>query len=173
MKLLCFDVESNGLHGPAFAVGGVVYDTIEKRVIDQVLYRTDSYTIDDKWVLDNVLPAMQNIAITHDIAEQMRNAFWLWLQYHMPSAPLVIVDVGYPVEARFLLQCQDDDSHRAWEAPYPLHELASILLAAGMNPDMSRFENKQSHLQHNPLEDARRCAALAAYALSTVGISDD
>lgn len=32
MKLLSFDVESNGLHGEAFAVGAILYDTDTDRI---------------------------------------------------------------------------------------------------------------------------------------------
>lgn len=172
MKLVCFDVESNGLHGLPFAVGGVVYDTVEKCCDSEILYRADLPDgVTNQWVRDNVLPAMEGVAVTHRDHFAMCDAFWAWLQQHKQDA-YVIVDVGYPVESRFLLMCQEIDSLREWEAPYPLHELASILLAAGLDPDMPRFENEQSHLQHNPLEDAKRCAELTAYALSQVRMGD-
>lgn len=154
MRVLCFDVESNGLHGQAFAVGGVVYDTETQASLDTLLVRCPIEGDVNEWVAENVLQHL-DIAETHTDAKAMRSAFWTWFQQHKQNA-VILVDVGYPVETRFLAQCQDDDVSRAWDGPYPLHDLASVLLALGLDPDLDRrVGHIEQHLrQHHPLDDA-------------------
>lgn len=178
MKLLSFDVESNGLHGNGFAVGAVLINantleplsafrgtSMRKEFIDNL----------DDWVQENVPVAeiIDNSQPYNSLIE-LRTAFWIWLQENKKDA-IVIADVGYPVEARFLIACQDDNpKQRAWEAPYPLHDVSTLLLAAGVDPDIDRFEyagelKRKVPLslmtKHDPYYDAWLSALCAVKAL--------
>ncbi len=79
----------------------------------------------------------------------------------------MIADCGWPVEARFLAACVDDarpaprtgqlvaDSPRDFTGPYPLHELASYLLGAGLDPWKKPKRLPGELPEHDPLADTR------------------
>ncbi len=72
----------------------------------------------------------------------------------------------WPVEARFIHDCITDDAQRLSAAPYPFHEIASVMLASGMDP-MATYNRTPSEMpRHNPLADARQSARLLSEALS-------
>jgi hypothetical protein len=74
---------------------------------------------------------------------------------------------AWPVEARFLAACVDDNpmTHE-WSGPYPLHDLASVLMAAGRDP-LAKNERLPGELpEHDPLADARQSARLLLAALA-------
>jgi hypothetical protein len=95
----------------------------------------------------------------------VRNGFWrTWLEWKSRGAVLV-ADCAWPVEARFLAACVDDNlDARTWDGPYPLHELASFMVAAGMDP-MTTYDRLPDEPQHDPLGDARQSARLLVMAL--------
>lgn len=163
---MVFDVESVGLHGEGFAVGWVVVDDlgIER---SHGLISCDPIVacgITDKseqaareWLSKNIPP----LRVTHESLREMRTDFWKqWLMWRGKGAVLV-ADCAWPVEARFLGLCVSDDADaREWEGPYPLHDLASILLAAGFDP-LAKFVRKEDEFpEHNPLNDARQSARI-------------
>lgn len=161
-----FDVESVGLHGEGFAVGGGVF--LENGAI-QWGFRLAcpvsecSGTEEGRgWVKENV-PTMEE---THRSPKAMRDAFWnLWIKAKAEGA-VMAADCGWPVEARFLIQCVNDNlREREWQGPYPLLEIAAFLLAAGMDP-MAKYPREPSELpEHDPMADARQSARLLSSAL--------
>lgn len=166
--ILSFDAESNGLHGEAFAIGAVI---LAPDASDAATFyaRCPIAGDIDPWVRDNVLPALVDAPETHATPRAMRDAFWLWLAAR-PVDTLVAVDCGWPVEAGLLIACVNDDPSRAFQGPYPMHEVASLLFAAGLDPLASYAEHVLSadalarHRKHHPVDDARvsaRCALLA------------
>ena len=163
-----FDVESVGLHGEGFAVAGGVYlDNGAAQWEFSLACPIEECQGDDvgrDWVMANV-PILET---THRSPEAMRAAFWeLWLKAKMLEADMA-VECGWPVEARFLSDCVADDSRRNWEGPYPLHEIASYMAAAGMDV-MKTYERTPSETPpHNPLADARLSARLLAEAIGKI-----
>lgn len=173
--ILCFDVESNGLHGEAFAVGAMLI-TVEGEIKGEFAARCpiDGYV--DPWVEENVLPSLEALPITHKTLRKMRRAFWAWYIKTKPKADFVLVDNGYPVEARFLIACQDDDpAHRYAEHPFPLLDLSSLLVQAGYEPLADREKlvkeeiEKKKILKHNPTWDAWVTALAAIKAMRRTG----
>lgn len=169
MYALVFDVESNGLHGQAFAVGAVLYDIATGRQYGSTHFRCPIEGDVDPWVGENVLP---NLWQPENFANgvEMRTAFWNFLQQVKSNCQdtygvelIVMADVAYPVETRFLAACQDDDPDRAWNGPYPLHDLATWLLAAGYDTDVDRFEmaSMKDFDKHDPMADALASAKCA------------
>lgn len=167
-----FDVESIGLHGGSFAVAWVVIDKHgsiqEEEVLStepEYVYGCDDSSNDRAWVKENVPP----IKVTHSNQRDMRNAFWdKWIEWKEKGA-LLVADCAWPVEARFLSRCIDDNhKERCWDGPYPLLDLGSMLFTAGWNP-LKTFERLQDELPiHNPLADARQSARiLVEYILSS------
>lgn len=162
-----FDVESIGLHGEGFAVGGGVY--LEngaaqwefRFACDPNLARGSDD--DRKWVMENV-PVLE---ITHRSLAGMRDSFWgQWIKAKQQDAKMA-AECSWPVEAGFLAACVSDDPlSRKWTGPYPLHDVASVMLAAGMDP-MATYERTPSEMpKHDPLADSRQSARLLAEALA-------
>lgn len=163
-----FDVESVGLHGQGFAVAGGVFcdnGAIQygfKFAADpeDAAGRGD----DLDWVKENI-PVL---AITHRSMRGVRDAFWAEWEKAKKNYPGIAMaaECGWPVEARFLCECVDDDKlGRRWAGPYPLIEIASVMLAAGMDP-MATYERTPSELpKHDPYADAVQSARLLFTAL--------
>ncbi len=156
-KMLSFDVESNGLHGPAFAVAAVVMNSAGE-ILDEFKGRCPIEGEVDPWVAENVLPVMKDFTENYADARAMRDGFWQWWVKAKPTADIVLVSNGYPVEMRFLITCQEDDIEtRYWEHPFPLVELNSLLLAVGVNSRHRLVEDKlkdKGEIKHNPYWDA-------------------
>src|SRR4051812_27877287 len=107
--LFVIDVESVGLHGEGFAVGYVVID-LEGNQLDLGLFACPvnaarGNAAGFKWVGENIT----ELPISHSAPWLVRAAFWrVWREWKEKGAALV-TDCGWPVEARFLAQCVDDD----------------------------------------------------------------
>ena len=161
-----FDVESIGLHGEGFAVGWVVVS--ETGAIHQEDYFACPPKVAEgdfdsrKWVDDNI----PELPITHETPCEIRDAFWeVWKEWREKGAVLV-ADCAWPVEARFLAQCVDDSPRkRECEGPYPFHDVASVLLARGADPLLTRERLPDELPAHHPLKDAKQAARIFLTAL--------
>lgn len=165
-KLLSFDLETNGLHGSAFAVGAVVMGA-DGKVHGQFEGRCLLDGKADPWVKDNVLPVVADMPLNCKNSRELREAFWQWYLRAEPEADYVVVNNGYPVEYRFLLQCQEENlDERYWQHPFPILDLFSLLVQVGQKGDksklMSAIKKREKLVPHHPLHDAK-LAALAAF----------
>jgi hypothetical protein len=166
-KILCFDLETNGLHGEAFAIGAVIMGAAGD-ISNQFTGRTNIVGQVDAWVEKNVLPAVKDMPVTHVTYKDLREDFWRWFVPAQEEADYVLVSNGYPVEYRFLLKCQEENlQERYWQHPFPILDLFSLLIQAGDEPSTKNkvpgeVIQSQGFLPHNPLDDAK-AAALAAF----------
>jgi len=165
-----FDVESVGLHGEAFAVAGGIY-------INAVAWAEFRFCCpleeakgdedDREWVKANV-PVME---ITHRHPAAVREAFWSEWEKAKKRYPGITMagECIWPVEAGFVAACiRQEIADRKWSGPYPFHEIASVMLAADMDP-MATYEREKSEKPaHEPLADARQSARLLATALRSL-----
>lgn len=165
---MVFDVESIGLHGEGFAYGYVVISAdgrqfdAGRRATDPVYARGPASG--HRWVKENVPEMECEAANTYTL----RAHFWERWQHWKAEGALLVADCAWPVEARFLAACVDDQSSvREWQGPYPLHELASFMVAAGMDP-MATYERLPDEPQHDPLGDAKQSARLLMMALARI-----
>ena len=162
---MVFDCESIGLHGETFAVGAAVIDetgwTLEHYLFACNPDLAAGSTEGRLWVAQNCPVIPSNCGSPLGV----RNQFWAaWLKWKAQGAVLV-ADCQWPVEARFLIACIDDKpDERGWSGPYPMHELASFMTAAGMDP-MATYDRLPDEPQHDPLGDARQSARLLVMAL--------
>jgi len=169
-KILSFDLETNGLHGEAFAIGAVLVNA-SGEVLEKFTARCPLNGETDEWVKANVLPAIASMPVTHDDAKALRTDFWEWYLQAEAKCDYVLVSNGYPVEYRFLMQCQEDDlEQRYWQHPFPILDLTSILLATGHDPSaksqlISGIVRNGNFSRHNPLDDATIAARAAMSAL--------
>jgi hypothetical protein len=165
---MVFDVESIGLHGEGFAVGWVVVRDDGVLVADGCLACPTSTAHGDdegrQWVSENcpILPT------NCPNPQEVRRLFWNYWSEWKAQGAVMVADCAWPVEARFLIACVNDDASRTWGGPYPLHELASFMVAAGMDPHATYYRLPDEP-QHDPLGDARQSARLLVTALSKVG----
>lgn len=173
-KILSFDLETNGLHGKAFAVGGVIMDGLGV-VHDEFTARSRLTEKVDDWVKKNVLPAIEDMPIDHDNHEQLRESFWGWFVKAQDESDYVLVNNGYPVEHRFLLECQDANlEERYWQHPFPVLELSSLLLMTEHSGGASKGALKKSvdseygRKLHHPLEDAKLAVKMAFEAFRQI-----
>lgn len=177
-KLLSFDLETNGLHGKAFAVGAAVMDA-DGNILDEFTARVRLTGRVDEWVKNNVLPAIEDMPITHDSYEELREAFWAWYVEAEKKSDYVLVNNGYPVEYRFLLDCQDANiEERYWQHPFPLLDLSSLMIMTEHGAGSSRralkkiIDEEYGHKIHHPLEDAKMALKLAFEAFRIAGKLD-
>lgn len=165
-----FDVESVGLYGEGFAVGGGVYFNGTAQSEFQFccpLEEAQGSDEDRAWVKEHV-PVM---AVTHRTPKGVREAFWdAWemAQKRYPGIKMA-GECIYPVEAGFVTACiNDDKEERLWKGPYPLHDAATAMLMAGFDP-MKRYTRTESEKPaHDPLADARQSARLLTTAIQKI-----
>ena len=165
---MVFDVEAIGLHGEGFAVGFVLVDREGNRQAEGLVAcprETCSGTPDNHV---RIAQMVAPITPTHAQPRDMRTAFWnQWLVWKERGAVLV-ADCCWPVESRFLAACVDDDPvAREWQGPFPLHDLATLMLAQGLDPLATPDRREYELPAHNPLADARQSARILAEALGS------
>lgn len=171
------DVESIGLHGDGFAAGWCVVDRgghehtsgIAWTMPDHGAGRYDDF----RWVQQHVVPALLQDDVPCAVRwtrlrclRDVRRAVWsTWREWQARGAWMA-ADVPWPVEARFMAACVDHDEADRGLMPYPMVDVASVRLAAGLDPlDTSpRLEGETP--AHNPLADARQSARLLVDALA-------
>lgn len=199
-RRMVFDVESIGLHGEGWAVGHVTI--VAGKLMNPVWgycppSRAHGTDEGRAWVAEHcpwasgrnktALHTEHNLPPAHrlDSPEELRAWFWSrWLTEKAMGTQLW-VDVGWPVEARFLGQCVEDvrpvvrsegqqaierwarrtiePTPREWEGPFPLLDVSSYvqaLFAAGTDPDEVIAGELVDgaggkELLHHPLYDAR------------------
>lgn len=162
-----FDVESIGLHGEGFAVAGGVY--LENGAAQWEFCmscppeQAQGFETDREWVRKNV-PALE---CTHRDPFTMRAEFWKkWIKARAEHQAEMAAECLWPVEARFVRDCVYDLGEEGiFTGPYPFHEIASFMAAAGMD-QMASYPRTPSEMPaHNPLADARQSSRLLSEAL--------
>lgn len=158
--IFSLDVESMGLYGEGFAVGVSVRDPKTNQEIDS-FYAGCPMAPDHprrEWLEANVIPHLPKPDC--ETPRQVRDKFWdFYLRWRDIS--LIVADCATPVEANFFRMCvMDDLENRQWLGPYPLHELATAFLFAGMDPIGSYERMDDEQPAHNPLNDARQSGRL-------------
>ena len=165
-KFMVFDVESIGLHGEGFAVAWVVVNRDGERLGEGCLscdpaqcYGTDESRL---WVGENVPPLER----TSPTKQHLSNTFWHEWRHWADQGAVLVADCAWPVEANFLSACVKlNHDEREWQGPYPLHDLASVLLALGSDA-LAVTERLPDELPaHHPLMDARQSARQLAACL--------
>lgn len=154
--LFSFDVESIGLQGQGFAVGGVLVNKSTRVVEDRFCYAVNSELAAGplegrRWITANCPP----IPVTHHKLSDMYAAFIEKLDEAMALGADILTDCGWPVEANFLTACLGLSP-----GPYPLLDLSSILLAKGFNPIGTYGRLPEELPNHHPTCDAQQTARL-------------
>jgi len=158
--IMVFDVESIGLHGEAFAVGFVVM--AEGKVTDCGYFAcprglAEGAESDREWVDENI----PKLDVNSPDPFTVREKFWRkWAEWRDMGA-LLAAECAWPVESRFLNACVDAlPNERRFGGPYPMIEISTLMMAAGMDPMANYVRNKYEQPKHCPLADARQSARL-------------
>lgn len=169
-----FDVESVSLHGEGFAVAGGVY--LENGAVQWEfsfacpIEECEGEEDDRQWVKEHV-PVLE---ITHRSPRALREDFWKQWEKAKAGGALMAAECTWPVEAGFLARCvYQDIKNRKFSGPYPLIEISSWMLAAGIDPMKSHLRRASELPIHNPLCDARQSARLLAQAIETINPGAD
>lgn len=174
--VMVFDVESIGLHGEGFAVGWVIIDD-DRNEIETGCHacdpsRADGSRVDRAWVMEHI-PEPQS-GYNHRDPTRVRAAFWdAWLKAKAKYPDIVLAaDCAWPVEANFLaMSVRDDFWDRQSQGPYPLHEIASFLSTAGIDPMKTHPRLANELPVHDPLADARQSSRLFGVARAIIRLS--
>jgi hypothetical protein len=171
---MVFDVESVGLHGEGFAVGWVFVNGQEVSPGECRFCDSDHAVASSdesrEWVGENV-PNLEHYANIPGkrcrSPREVRDKFWEAWEYAKGLGATLAADCLWPVEARFLIACIDDDlPTREWAGPYPFIDIASVRLAAGLDPLGTVDRLPDERPVHDPLADARQSARLLIEALA-------
>jgi hypothetical protein len=147
------DAETDGLYGPVWAIGAHILGVsgISHKVFKGQL---NSDVVTDPWVRSNIVPVVD--LPRYDSRADLLNAFWVFWDDEYPWREAV-ADVGAPVEAGlFRAAVELDRERREWSGPYPLHEVATRLADAGVDPKVDRreFSGRLDLTPHDPADDA-------------------
>lgn len=174
IPLISLDVESMGVHGRPFSFGVVVMHrgiAIEERqgslVMSDLLYTSKTSRLDDlAWVEKNV-PQIQP---THATLGSLMDSFWeIYERYHAIGGVL-LCEVPWPVESRFIYNACTFVPSREKSAPYPIIDVASVLIAKGIDPMQTSLRLPSEMPPHHPLNDARQSLRIFC---EVMGISCD
>lgn len=168
--MISIDAETNGLAGRAFAVALVL--TAPDGEIEHVVHRCPiGEIVTNPWVAEHVLPAIAdvptNLSSYPEMLAEIDRTITRWGGRDVP----LIAHVAWPVEARLLLDVYSGE--RVWSGPYPLIDVAPVLLAAGHDPTSVDSYNAAHGIPapegspHHPLYDARAAERCLRHLLAT------
>jgi hypothetical protein len=132
-KVFSFDAETNGLWGEPFSIGAVV--TERGIPVAEFIGTCPIQGEVNQWVAENVVP--QCGEITHPNLYSLLVDFGKFYHKHREGA-VFIAHMGYIVEAYLLRLMRQHNIIGEWEAPYPLHDVASIIYGAEIPYDDDR-----------------------------------
>lgn len=162
-KLFSFDAETNGLWGQAFAIGALVYDE-NGAEISRFVGRCPIEGAVDGWVMDNVIPRMTEIPVSHSDYDSLLADFAKFYLAEKVDAD-VVVHMGVPVESKVLLDMHVRGLIGDWDGPFPLCDVAGNLQQAGEDPTSVDAYVQKHGVQvrdfgssHNPLFDSEVAA---------------
>ena len=168
MKYFSLDAETDGLYGQAFAVGAAVLDE-RGNVLDSFCEKCVAPGITDAWTQENCLPYLSDVPDCES-RDALRQHFWAFYTKYRKEC-VIVADVPCPVEAGLLRACViDDEEERRFQGPYPLIDVASVLFARGVDPDVDRIAySGWKGKRHHPLDDAVASALCLIRALGNDG----
>ena len=173
-KVFAFNAETNGLWGPVFAIGALVYDQNGKEIA-RFAGRLSDAEVTDEWVRKNVLPKLSGIPVTHkSYAAMLADFAAFYLMYKIDAD--IVVHMGYIVEAKVLRDMHDAGLIGDGDGPYPLFDISGILQGVGADPtNVDKFVSEHclslpieefTGGKHNPLYDAAITAVVYRYLIT-------
>jgi hypothetical protein len=173
VKVISLDCESNGLGGRVFAAAATLTDD-GGRDLDVWQARCPIDGPVNEWVAVNVLPALAGMPETVHHYDGMLGD---WRRWYAPlrDEATVVGHVVWPVETTFLRNAHAAD---LFAGPYPLLDVAPLLLAAGHDPTSvdaylgAHGLPRPEGSPHHPLYDARAAEAAFRHLIDRLGEAD-
>lgn len=169
--IFSIDAETIGLYGEPFAIGYTVTNLEGKELENGYLacppLKAKGNHLNREWVQINVIPHLP-VETTYDSPTALCEAIYqVWMRIKGEyKEVLAIADCLYPVEASlFSKMMLINEQERQWTGPYPLHEVATALLIAGIN--RNDYPPLPEELpEHHPVHDARYSSRLFLIAMN-------
>lgn len=165
MKRFIIDAETDGLYGSLLTIAVLVTDS-KGKVLESFYggLPTHIAVASDPWVVDNVLPFISEYQ-AFDSEEALLETVWsLWVAHREDS--ICFADVPHPIESRiFSKMVTSHPIERTFQGPFPLIDIASLLMGRGYSPLIDReslASNFQGH-RHNALDDVHLSNHLLTY----------
>lgn len=162
-KVFSFDAETDGLWGNPFAIAAIVYDE-NGNESDTFIAKMPSHVVSNEWVMQNVLPALEDLKVSHNTYDGMLRDFATFYMEHKNDAD-IICHVGIPVEAHLIREMHRLGFIGDWDGPFPLIDIAGNLKQVGEDPTSVDSYAKKYGLEiadygttHNPLYDCEVAA---------------
>jgi hypothetical protein len=161
MRIVCFDCESNGLHGDPFCVGAVLID--QAGVESSFVGRCHMVRRPTDWTERNLLPALVDIPVVYPTSQELSIAFAWWLSDRFGEGEFTLwSDWCIPVDAKWIIRVMREakDDVEWINRPLVVHEVSTLLLAAGVREDTDREQYVSGELagrtatKHHPLWNA-------------------
>jgi len=173
-KVLSFDAETNGLWGQAFAIGALVYDE-QGTEVARFVGRLPDTEVTDTWVIENVLPKISDIPITHQTYDEVLTSFAKFYLENKKDSD-VIAHMGFIVEVKVLRDLHERKLIGDWDAPYPLLDVSGNLQQAGEDPtSVDKYVQKHGLSvgefeggTHNPLYDSAVAAVVYRHLIAQI-----
>lgn len=156
MNYFIFDCETNGLYGETLSICAMVYDE-SLSVCRKTFYgawKIAEDKISNDFVRTQVYPYLDSADMFFNSEQELLQHFWQFWKSNREDCRC-IADVPVPVEANVFRKCVAMDEQSRWnDAPFPLIDLASILMANNIDPLADRNTLAQSTLtRHNAKND--------------------
>lgn len=178
MKILSIDAETNGLHGQIFSIGAVYVDTTMGKA-EQFIEKVSIVEFADPWVVDNVLPHLEGIealdkTVDDDVYGTEKLLLKKFIEFYKECKEkagdklIVLGHMVCPVEANIFIKARNYGLMEDFDGPYPLHDVASMLLLLKEKTDSVDEYVKKCELKsklnlnnfckkpHNPLYDSEQ-----------------
>jgi hypothetical protein len=175
MRIICFDTESNGLHGDPFCVGAVLIDAAG--VESSFIGRCHMVRRPTDWTVKNLLPAIADVPIIYPTSQDLSIAFAWWLADRWNEGGFTLwADWTIPVDAKMIIRTMREANQDVeWvNRPLVVHEVSTVLLALGLDVDLDREAYVRDEMvgrevtKHHPLWDAEVSARVARKALTNI-----
>lgn len=166
-NLTIVDVESNGLWGQPFAVGAVRM-TSGGRILQAFRCRCNIDEVPDEWIIQNKIEEKLSHFPLVENQKELIKSFYNWFKDYSRN---VFVDCGFPVDCGFLGLYKLLNENQKKNAPYPLYDVSSIMLAAGEHPLTDRLNyakeliGEKTGVAHDPVWDAEVSGLCAIRAM--------
>lgn len=169
MKILSIDAETDGLWGRPFSIAAIVYENEEE--VSRFVSRLPNSAVKNNWVIENVLPTLDNIEVTHNSYEDMIKDFSDFYKSHKQDAKC-ICHMGYVVEAFLFREMHRLRAIGDFDAPYPLIDISGHLEMVGEDSTSVDAYAKKHGIKisdygttHNPLYDCEVAARVYFHIL--------
>lgn len=170
-KIMCIDVESNGLWGEPISIGFSVEENGVVKDFGEAYYISDNIEYND-WIKENVIKFLKNDSEALKCNSYLELLKWFADKYYEYKKEdyVIVYHMGSIVESNLFRELVKHDLVGIWDAPYTPIELSVMLDIAGFKPDSVDYlvenniiEKPSTGVTHQALYDAMVCGKVYWY----------